>query len=169
MVPSHLYLLAGNWWLSYWSDNIGVDQTHTSKWYLGVYAVITLGSLIVTLIMKIYVARAGQRAARLLHEVSVHVTLTFMPVFWFVPVTFLMVKARVLSLWLTSWCNITMHIVYEFSKPLPFLCVCRFVTLLRFLAQSLMLCACVFPAHAVDCCVCVPILFRHDAAWTHSE
>ena len=62
---------AANWWLSYWSDSLAEPVHHSSKWYLTIYGLITVGSLVVSLVLKIYFVTAGLRAARSMHEVCV--------------------------------------------------------------------------------------------------
>ena len=64
------YPCAANWWLSYWSDNMETPGHKSSQWYLGIYALITVGTLLTNLGLKIYYVYATQRASTSMHEVS---------------------------------------------------------------------------------------------------
>ncbi len=74
VVQSALYIAAtasmaaGNWWLSYWSDH---RTTGDGKWFLGMYALLTLGALLISLVLKLVVGFSSIRASRVIHGVRI--------------------------------------------------------------------------------------------------
>ena len=57
----------GNWWLSYWSSH-AESSKHSQKWFLSIYAYFAVGSILVTLLLRLAVAFVGVHGARKLHE-----------------------------------------------------------------------------------------------------
>lgn len=60
---------ASSWWLSWWSSNTN-DATPPEKnqEYLGIYAAISLSSIVVLIVLRVSQAEAGIRAAQRLHD-----------------------------------------------------------------------------------------------------
>ncbi len=55
------------WWLSYWSDNM---ESHSQAWFLGIYTLLTVVSLVVIVVLRVCFAKSSVRAARVVHEVG---------------------------------------------------------------------------------------------------